>query len=498
MGRDLMENKDKLTEQRSVDSQLPELLRTRQRIIFCLASLAILCSITALAQENTTDYWMDRSGESIDNGSIDGAILAYDEALNIEPENTTILIRKASDLNVVGRANESLETYQKALGILDHELKENQSNAEAWQAKAGILRSLNRQNESIQAYENALAAYNSMVERSPKDADAWLRKAKVLDIMGRWDEARAAYDNATNASPEDYEAWWEMGQFLSSTGDINESMKAYDKAIELIPANCTSELALAWADKTEELAAADRWEDALQSANRTLELNIRDSAMWHFKAFILINLNRKEDALATFDEALKQSPKDLLNWQYKAGLLVEMKRYNESLEAYNTVLELISENDTVELAQAWRSKGMALKNTGKEKDAQEALEKSLEFYNNAISSSTDDAGLLQSKGWTLYELGRYNDALEIYNQILETAPSIEPYLTQTSAWIAKGDALYALGRNEESVEAYNRAIETGPNFDNAWHGKGEAQKALGQAYNASMSFYVAKELGYGE
>lgn len=492
-----MENKGKLAEPGHLHCKLPKISHASFKLIFCLASLAILC-ISAMAQENTTEYWMDIAEELTHNGSFDEAISAYDEALKVEPENTTILIRKASDLNVVGRVNESLETYQKALGILDQELKENRSDAEAWQKKAGILRSLNRQNESSQAYEKALEAYGGGLEKNPDDADAWLRKAKVLHILGRWDEALGAYDNATNVSPEDYEAWWEKGQFFSSTGDINESMKAYDRAIELIPANNTAELTLAWADKTEELAAADRWEDALQSANRTLELDPKDSTMWHFKAFILTNLGRKDDALTTINEALEQNPEDILNWQYKASLLVEMKRYNESLEAYDRTLELIPENGTVELAQTWLAKGVALNKTGKQEEAAEAFNKSLEYYDNAAREKPSDISLLQSKSRALYNLGRYEDALEIQDQILKATPSIEPYLTQTIVQIGRGDTLRAMGRNEEALQAYSRAIETGPNFGTAWHGKGEAQKAMGQAYNASMSFYVAQELGYEE
>lgn len=492
-----MKNKGKLAELRHAHRQLPETSRASFMLIFCLASLAILC-ISAVAQENTTEYWMDRAENFTHNGSIDEAVSAYDEALKIEPENTTILIRKASDLNIIGKGNESLEIYQKALGLLDQELKENQSNAEAWMKKAGILRTLNKQNESALAYERALDAYGSRIEKNPEDTDARLRKAKVLHILGRWDEALEAYDNATKVSPEDYDAWWEKGQFLSSTGDINESMKAYDKAIELIPANNTAELTLAWADKTEELAAADRWEDALQSANRTLKLDPKNSVMWHFKAFILTNLGRKEDALATFNEALKQNPKDIINWQYKASLLVEMKRYNESLDAYDNTLELIPKNDTEELSQTWLAIGQALNKTGKQEEAAAAFQKSLELYDNATTEKPGDVMLLQSKSRALFELGRYDEALEILDQILKTAPGIEPYLTQTIGLIGKGDTLRAMGRNEEALQAYDRAIETGPNFGTAWHGKGEAQKALGQAYNASMSFYIAQKLGYKE
>jgi tetratricopeptide (TPR) repeat protein len=146
-----MENKGKLAELRHVHRQLPEMSRASFKLIFCLASLTILC-ISAMAQENTTDYWMNKAENLTHNGSLDEAIAAYNEALKIEPENTTILIRKALYLNDMGKANESLKIYQKALGLLDQDLKENQSDAETWQEKAGILRSLNRQNESTQAY----------------------------------------------------------------------------------------------------------------------------------------------------------------------------------------------------------------------------------------------------------------------------------------------------------------------------------------------------------
>jgi tetratricopeptide (TPR) repeat protein len=173
-----------------------------------------------------------------------------------------------------------------------------------------------------------------------------------------------------------------------------------------------------------------------------------------------------------------------------------MKRYNESLDAYDSAIVLIEESDTEELARTWLSKAVALSKTGKHDEAREALEKSLFLLDKTISANPGEVSLLQSKGWALLELGRYNESLAIYDQILEISPNIEPYLTQTNALIGRGDALHALCRYREALESYNKALETGPNFGNAWHGKGEAQKALGQGYNASMSFYVAQELGF--
>lgn len=330
-----MVNKDKLAEQRRVYRQLPECLVPASSLFFAWCRWQF-CAPLRLGRKIRHNTGLNNAEELTHNGSIEEAISAYDEALKIEPEKTTILIRKASDLNVMDRANESLETYQTALGLLDQELKENQSDAEAWQNKAGVLRSLNRQNEYIQSYEKALEAYEGRIEKNPEDVEARLGKAHVL-----------------------------------------------------IPANNTAETAelmFAWADKTEELAAADRWEDALQKA--------------------------------------------------------------------------------------------------------------LELFDEAISASPDDISLLQSGGLTLYELGRYEDALAVYDGIPRRSPSIAPYLAHTNAQIGKRDALYSMGRYGEAISAWDRAIELDPKFAAAWKVKGDALRALGRNSEADAAYAKAEELGY--
>jgi tetratricopeptide (TPR) repeat protein len=467
------------------------------RLALALAALAIFC-LPSGAQENTTDYWMEKAQELYHNGSIEEAISAYDEALNIDPENETILIRKAFDLMVVGKVNESAETYEKALALLDEDLEEDPGDAEAWQNKALVLRRLNRPEEAAQAYEEALGAFDQRIETDPKDADAWTGRANVLLNLGRWDEASEAYDWVTELKPQDYNVWWRKAEVISRIGDMNESVEAYDKAISLIPANDTAELALAYAAKSEDLAAAERWEDALEAVDKSLELNPKSGTWWHFKAFILTELERKEEALAAFDEAIRQNPEDVGSWQWKASLLVGMKRYDESLEAYDEALQLIPESDAETLAQTWLSKGTALNKTGKQGEATEAFARSLALYEEAIMEDPGDIVLLQTRGRALYELGRYDESLEVYDQILESSPGVEPHLVDTTAWIGRGDALRALGRNQEALEAYNRAIELGPHYSTAWHGRGEAQRGLGQVYNATMSLLVADKLGYEE
>ncbi|MFZ3147663.1 MAG: tetratricopeptide repeat protein [Methanothrix sp.] len=470
----------------------------RAKFVLALLALAALCTCVT-AQENTTNYWMDKAEELAYNSSFEEVISALDEALKIDPRNETILIRKASYLNIVDRVNESSETYEKALALLDETLLKDPDDADSWQRKAAVLRSLNRQNESIEAYEKTLEAFNKRIEKDPKDADAWIGKGNVLTNLGKWDEGRDAYNKAIEIDPQDYRAWGMKAEVVGGTGDINESMEAYDKTIELIPSSNTRELASYWMTKAEVLAyAGGRWEEALAAINQSLELNPSSRVNWRFKADILSELGRKDEAIEAFDEVLKQNSEDAESWLWKASLLVEMKRYNESLEAYDKAIELIPENNTEDLALNWASKAWALNKTGKTDEARAAFQKSLELYDQAILKNAGDISLLQLKGKALFELGRYDEAIEVYDLVLRDSPDIKPSTTKTCAWISKGDALRAQGKNEKALEAYNKAIELGPHYSNAWHGKGEAQKAMGQVGNASLSFLVADKLGYEE
>ena len=493
-----MEDKGKLAELRHVHRQLPEISRAGFKFIFCLTSLAILC-ISAVAQENTTDYWMERGEDLGHQGLFDEAVSAYDEVLKIDPGNETAWIRKASDLQVLGRENESLEAYEKAVSLVNEDLSKNPQDAKAWQSKAAALSSLNRPDEAKQAYEKGLDALNQMIEKNSKNGDAWKRKAHVLMNLGRWDEARAAYDEATKIAPQDYNAWWEKGQFLSSVGEINESMKAYDNATELIPANDTSELSLIWQDRAEELWFAERKDEAISALDRAIELDPQNSSdVWQFKGRLLAMQGRINESIAALDEALKLNPDDADTWSTKASLLGESKRYNDSLEAYDKAAELISEKDkdSKKLAVICMSKGQVLNKSGNSVDAKAAFQRSLDILDRILKNDSEDIDILDLKGLMLYYLERYDESVKVYDQVLTVSPKIEPFLTYIHSWISKGDSLRALGRNEEALVAYNKAIEVGPNFGNAWHGRGEAQRALGQVFNASMSFSVAEKLGY--
>jgi len=450
----------------------------------------------AVAQENTTNYWVTKAKDLIMNGSTDEAISAYDRALQIDPSNETIWTYMALELAISGRDDESLRASEKALGILDDKLKVNPQDADSWLRKGRALSSLGRQNESNQAQEMAVQIFNQSIQKDPGNASLWRNMAESLMNLGRWDEGLQALNKVTEIDPKNLDAWERKGEFLTLLSRTNESLQAFDRSLDLIPQNDTKERALVWMAKAQSLSYVDRKEETLAALDKVTELDPSFVVAWRTKGYLLADLGRQNESLAAYEEAIKIDPADALTWSEKGSQLAQLKRYNESLPAFERSLELTAETEHKELAAVWLSKGDALNKTGRLAEALSAFWMSVNESEAALLSDANDTRLLELKGRAFLKLGRYDEAIKTFEQAIAAASPGS--LSAPTVWIGKGDVLRAQGRNQEALVAYNQAIDLSPIYPDAWAGRGEAQKAQGLVTEASASFYVARKLGYKE
>ena len=79
-----------------------------------------------------------------------------------------------------------------------------------------------------------------------------------------------------------------------------------------------------------------------------------------------------------------------------------------------------------------------------------------------------------NKGYALDELGRYDEAIQNYDRVLELD---DKYVY---AWNGKGSALYNLGKYKEAIHLYDKAIEIDGKHASAWYNKGNALEKLGK------------------
>ena len=173
-------------------------------------------------------------------------------------------------------------------------------------------------------------------------------------------------------------------------------------------------------------------------------------------------LARYEETLESFDRSLGLDETDAGIWLIKGAILAELARYEEALESYDRSLGLDENN-----ADTWCNKGVALHKLGRYGEA-------LESYDRSLGLDENNAATLNNKGLALYHLARYGEALESYDRSLGLDEN------NAATWDNKGLALYDLARYEEALESYERSLGLDENNADAWMGRGRTLYKLGE------------------
>jgi tetratricopeptide (TPR) repeat protein len=486
----LMKRKDKLAESKQVNNSLLKLASSRAKFVLLLMALTFLC-FTAMAQENTSDYWLKKGQELDRNGSY----------------------------------NESIQAYYKALNLTNETLKKHPNDADAWQTNGLVW-------ERLYKIDEAALAFGKATELNPTYIEAWHHKGKVLDAMAyrlqgqerikTFEDAIKAYDKAIEINPKYGDAWKDKGYSLNALATFNkdlnkhnESLEAFDKAIKLIQANDTRNLALAWEGKALALTntanaladmAGSKREEAIKSYEKAIELDPEFTGLEAqlYRAGVLADLGRYNESIAAFDKAIETKPANppgndpmyiAIILTEKGNVLEKMGEHAEALKAFDNATSADPNN-----GMAWKVKGVILSRELKRYDEAAAA------FDNATRIDPGNVDIWLNKSYALDNLALTayglndpdNFTRTLDGSLLAVNRAIELDSNNSEAWSEKGFILCHMGplnhsRYNESISAYNRAIELDPKSFEAWKGKGQVLGLwAGSTHNNSLSEEAVK------
>ncbi|MCX6689917.1 MAG: tetratricopeptide repeat protein [Methanoregula sp.] len=84
-------------------------------------------------------------------------------------------------------------------------------------------------------YEKALELVNREIKTDANNPNAWYNKGILLFKMCRYQDARNSFAQATDIDPEFVEAWYNKGIALMNLKKYLEAIRAFDKAIAINP-----------------------------------------------------------------------------------------------------------------------------------------------------------------------------------------------------------------------------------------------------------------------
>ncbi|MEQ9480878.1 tetratricopeptide repeat protein [Coleofasciculus sp. F4-SAH-05] len=267
------------------------------------------------------------------------------------------------------------------------------------------------------------------------------------------------------------EDWFKRGLCLSNLQRYEEALVSCEKAIELAP-----NYAPVWVLRGKMLYYIERYEEAFASCDKAIELNPNYAPAWFNRGTMLYNIDYYQEALVSYEQAIELDPNYAPAWFNRGTMLYNIDYYQEALVSYEKAIELAPS-----YAEAWCNRGAMLYNLERYEDA-------LVSYEKAIELAPSYAEAWCNRGAMLYNLERYEDALVSYEKAIELDPGY------AEAWGRRGLVLSQLKRYEEGLVSYEKAIELDPSYAEAWRLRGLMLDELERYEEGLVSYEKAIEL----
>lgn len=223
--------------------------------------------------------------------------------------------------------------------------------------------------------------------------------------------------------------------YLKAKGDASEWLENAQKSLE-IAAYKPAEL---WCNKALKSSSLDDY-------HKKMLLTIR--------GYALLKLKRYEEALKDMGSSLEINPSYAVAWKYNGMILTKLGQYNEAIESYDTAITLYTNE-------------------------------------NAAENKKNCIATLYCKGKAFQAAGKYKEALNSYNKLLELISS-DDLLVGKLVWFGHAEANFALGNYDRAIDSYNivltlKDIDHEDSMDTAaFDGKIEALEKLGRHSDAEV------------
>lgn len=259
----------------------------------------------------------------------------------------------------------------------------------------------------VDAGEDYILLFSRVTEfLTPDNVDAILMTAELLEDLQRYELATAAYRRVPRDHPSYYLAELGRSEALRRSGKLDTAVEVLEQLSQTHP-----DVPLVHVTAGDMYRQVEDFEQAAAAYDRALALYAeRESDQWFVHYARGISYERMGDwprAEADFRKALELNPEHPQVLNYLGYSMVE-KRIN--------------------------------------------LDEALDMIERAVAARPDSGYIVDSLGWVLYRLGRYEEAVEHMERAAELEP-VDPVVNDHL-----GDVLWAVGRYQEAEFQWHRAL----------------------------------------
>ena len=184
----------------------------------------------------------------------------------------------------------------------------------------------------------------------------------------------------------------------------------------------------------------------------------------------------------------------------RCQVIHELERYNKYAEERGWGWVYFEGAELPTTFSGWNSMGVALYERGK-------YEEALQAFNETIRLNPELAAAWSNKGNTLFNLGEYEEAIRAFDEAIRLYPEnpvawsskglLNPFSRAakvSATWSNKGNTLYYQGKYDGAIRAFDEAIRLYPENTIAWSSKAVVLEAAGRTSEANVAYAESQRL----
>jgi tetratricopeptide (TPR) repeat protein len=292
-----------------VSKKFSSLYAGRSSRYYALIAAAVILVLYSILTVKQNDYWKD-------------PFSFFRRTLSYNPQSFRTLNNLGRQYELKGEMEKARVLYQQAIDA------NPVSHKEAYNNLGNMCSRLGKDEESVELYKKALGIDSHY-------AKAHYNLGIAYEKLGRFDEAAAAYKEAIRCAPTLAEPYEKLGAVYERLGNEDEAVRSYKKSIEsnaALPAPYNS-LGMFYAKR-------GRYEDAVTWFKKAIEIDPGNANIYNNLGIISAMLGKNDESVEFYKKALKIDPNYPQAHNNLATLYSQEGLYEPAIEHYDKAVEL--------------------------------------------------------------------------------------------------------------------------------------------------------------
>jgi tetratricopeptide (TPR) repeat protein len=293
-----------------------------------------------------------------------------------------------------------------------------------------------------QDYDHATSQFESVLKNDTLSVEDQLRFGQVFISFVQKDSAVVPYakklfEHIQQSYPNDWRPYWFLGAISNILKDDSSALQNYQKVKQLTPSNPDG-----WVGVASVYYDKNQFEEAARILNEAKKVVPEEFRVYFLLGITYQRMHKTIDAASSLEKAIQLNDKSVEALSSLGIVYDEMKRHEDSDSVYERALRLDPNNHLV-----LNNYGYSLAERGIQ------LDRAMKMSKEAVTQQPENQSYLDTYGWVLYRMGRYEEAEAQIRRAVElgsTSPVIHEHL---------GDVYFKLDQKEKALEYWQKALK---------------------------------------